>query len=298
MAETDANVRDALGQRPARGHFDAWGVLVRVFQQIGRDNVSLIAAGLALYALLATFPALFAVVSVYGLVAMPEQIADQMQSLASLLPTQAAGIIQGALQSIAASHHNTLTLGVVVGLVLSLWSARKGMAALMTATNIAYQEDEQRGFFARVFVSLALTFGAVMAFVLVVLLAVAAPVALNFLGVSEGIRSVLGALQWVILWILIVLVLDVIYRFAPSRRGARWRFLTPGSAIAASTWVVGSVLFSVYVTHFGNYGKTYGTLGGVVILLLWFFLSGFVVLLGAEINAEIERQRGRRTPAH
>ena len=286
--------RDAERPRdvPARGWLDVFN---RVREDVSSDNASLIAAGLALYALLAIFPALAAAVSLYGLFASPEVIAGQIQSMAGVLPQQAADILRTALQNLASQQGQALGIGAVIGFLVALWSARKGMVALMTATNIAYDEEEKRGFFRQLFVSLAFTLAAVVGFVLVVMLAVAVPVALKALGVPEGLQSALSILRWALLWLLVVLALSVVYRYAPDRRAAKWRWVTWGSAIAATLWLGGSLLFSLYVRNFGSYGETYGALGGVVVMLLWFYLSAFVVVLGAEINSELEHQTARDT---
>lgn len=283
---------DAPGQIPKRGWLD---VASRVKNEISRDNVSLVAAGLALYGLLAAFPALAAVLSLYGMLVSPEQAASQVQTLAGVLPQQAADILRTQLQNMASQQSGALGFGAIAGLLLALWSARKGMTALMTATNIAYDEQEERGFFKQLFVSLAFTLGAVVGFVLVLAVAVAVPLALESLGLGGVLESLLSALRWVLLWLFMVLGLALVYRFAPDRDPAKWRWVTWGSATAATLWIVGSVLFSLYVRNFGSYGETYGALGGVVILLMWFYLSGFVVVLGAEINSELEHQTSRDT---
>ena len=286
--------RDA--ERPSQiGRRGWWDVLVRVKEEMGEDNASLIAAGLALYALLAVFPGLTAAVSLYGLLASPDQVASQFQSIAGILPQQAAEILRGAMQGVASKQGGTLGFGVAAGILIALWSARKGMVALMQATNIAYDENESRGFFRQILVSLAFTLGAILGFLLVLMLAVAVPVALQQLGLPQILEVVLAVVRWAILWFLVVLGLAVVYRFAPDRNEPKWRWVTWGSAIAATLWIAGSILFALYVRNFGSYGATYGALGGVVILLMWFYLSGFIVILGAEINAEMEHQTGRDT---
>lgn len=290
----DSRGRDA--ERPQQISSRGWReVLVRVKRDVSSDNASLIAAGLALYALLAAFPALAAAVSLYGLFASPDQIASQIGKLAGVMPQQAADILRASLENLARQQSQALGTGAVIGFLLALWSARKGMDALMTATNIAYDEQEERGFFKRLFVSLAFTIAAVVGFVLVLLLAVAAPVLLKALGVGGGLETFLSLLRWVVLWFLVVFALAVVYRYAPNRAKAKWRWVTWGSAIAATLWLAGSLLFSLYVQNFGSYGETYGALGGVVVLLLWFYLSAFIVLLGAEINSEVEQQTERDT---
>ena len=277
----------APGDIPSRGWRD---VLLRVREESTKDNASLIAAGLALYALLAIFPALAAVVSLYGMFASPDQIAQQVESLAGVLPQQAADILRTALQNLASQQGEALGVGAIIGFLLALWSARKGVVALMTATNIAYDEEEERGFFKQLFVSLAFTLAGVVAFVLIVALAVGLPVMLRALGVPSIVETVLSLARWVVLWLLVVLALAVVYRFAPDRDRPQWRWVSWGSAIAATLWLIASLGFSFYVRNFGSYGETYGALGGVVVMLLWFYLSAYVVILGAEINAEMEHQ--------
>jgi membrane protein len=294
--DTQDHGRDHGGsaQRPGEISGRGWrDVAFRVRDQLNSDNVSLIAAGLALYALLAAFPALAAGLSLYGLFASPEGVANQVGALAGVLPQQAADILRGQLQDLAAQQGGALGFGAVAGFVLALWSARKGMSALMTATNIAYDEREERSFLRELAVSLAFTLGAVVAFVVVVALAVALPLVLQSLGLAGAAQVLLTVLRWAVLWLLLVLGLAVVYRYAPDRDEPKWRWVSWGSAIAATLWLLGSVLFSLYVRNFGSYGETYGALGGVVILLLWFYLSSYVVLLGAEINSELEHQTRR-----
>lgn len=280
-----------------RGWLD---VAMRVKNEVARDNVSLIAAGLALYALLAVFPGLAAAVSIYGLFASPEQIAGHMQAFEGVLPTEAAGILEQQLQSLS-GRQQTLGVGLVVSLLLALWSARKGMVALMTATNVAYDEREERGFFKQIFVSLAFTLGAVFGFLAVLVLAVAVPLALGLLPIGRAAEIVIAIVNWSLLWLIAILGMSVVYRFAPDRREAKWRWLTWGSGIAATFWFIGSLLFALYAQKSASIGQTYGALGGVVVLLLWFYLTGYALVLGAEINSEMERQTKKDTtegPSH
>jgi membrane protein len=277
---------------PARG---LWDIAMRVKKEMATDNVDIIAGGLALYALLAVFPALAAAVSIYGLFASPADIGNHLQQVAALLPEDATKILQEQLSQLSQHPQDALSVGVVIGIALALWSARKGMVALMTATNVAYDEEENRGFFKQLLVSLAFTIGAVIGFLAVLLLGVAAPLALSLVPLGPAAETVLLVARWILLFGVAVLGLAIVYRFAPDRRQAQWRWITPGSLIAATLWVIGSVLFGWYVRSSGSYGETYGALGGVVVLLMWFYLSGYIIVLGAEINAEMERQTERDT---
>ncbi len=277
---------------PARGWKD---VAIRVKNEMTADNVDIIAGGLALYALLAVFPALAAAVSIYGLFSSPADIASHLQQVSAALPEDATNILQQQLSKLAEHPQDTLSFGIVIGIALALWSARKGMVALMTATNIAYDEEEQRGFFKQLLVSLAFTIGAVIGFLAVLLLGVAVPFALSLLPLGPAAEIVLLAARWILLFGVAVLGLAVVYRFAPDRNQAQWRWVTPGSLIAATLWLIGSALFALYARNWGSYGETYGALGGVVVLLMWFYLSGYIIILGAEINAELERQTKKDT---
>jgi membrane protein len=268
---------------------------MRVKKEMTDDNVDIIAGGLALYALLAVFPALAAAVSIYGLFASPGEIADHLQQVATMLPEDATRILQQQLHRLAQNPQNTLSFGIIAGIALALWSARKGMVALMKASNVAYDEEENRGFFKQLFVSLAFTIGAVIGFLAVLLLGVAVPLAVSFLPLGPATEVTLLGVRWVLLFAVAVLGLAIVYRFAPDRRRAQWRWVTPGSLIAATLWLIGSVLFALYVRNWGSYGETYGALGGVVILLMWFYLSGYIIIFGAEINAETERQTRQDT---
>ena len=290
-AERRGRYADKPTEIPARGW---WDIAVRVKDEVNRDNVSIIAAGLALYALLAVFPALAAAVSIYGLFASPEQIAEHITSFEGVLPTQATEILQGQLQSLS-GQQEVLSFGLVLGVLIALWSARKGMVALMAAVNVAYDEREKRGFIKQIFVSLVFTIGAVIGFLAVVLLAVAVPVAMEFLPLGRAAEVVILVVRWALLWLLAVSGMAIIYRFAPDRHEPKWKWLSVGSCVAATLWLIGSLLFAIYARGTASYGETYGALGGVVVLLMWFYLTGYSLVLGAEINSEMERQTKKDT---
>jgi membrane protein len=273
---------------PARGW---WDIAVRVRRRIAADNVDIIAGGLALFALLAAFPALAAAVSIYGLFASPTSIASHLQQFAGALPDDALQLLQRQLSLFSQHRVGALRFGIGLGVVLSLWSARKGMVALMKVTNVAYGEKENRGLLKQMLISLAFAIGSVTVFVAVLLIGVAMPLAPGLAG------SAVLAVRWLLLFCIAVLALAVVYRFAPDREAPKWRWVTPGSFIAATLWLLGSALFSMYVRNWGSYGRIYGALGGVVALVLWFYLSGYIIVLGAEINAEMERQTAKDTTA-
>ena len=285
MAETPREI-------PAAGWRD---VLWRVKDEMSKDNLSLVAAGVAFYALLAIFPALAAIVSIYGLVADPQTVEQQLAATSEVLPADARSIIEEQLTRVTSGASAALSLGAIFSLLLALWSANKGTQSLITALNIVYDEEEKRGFVRLTLVSLALTLGVIL-FVIVGLAAIAAlPALLGNLGLPEDIQRLASWLRWPILGIGFVIGLAIFYRFAPSRDEPRWRWVSWGAVLATVLWLIGSALFSWYVSNFGSYNETYGSIGAVVVLMMWFWLSALIVLLGAELNAEMEHQTERDT---
>ena len=283
--------RGRASQRPAQIPARGWrDIVARVARQQGEDNLSIVAAGVAFYAMLAIFPALAAVVSVYALVADPAQLQQQLQAVSQLLPGQARALISNVLGRLVSRSGGALGLSLVLGILIALWSSTKGTASLLTALDIAYKEREDRGFIRFNAVALGLTAVAIVAAVIAIALVVALPIALNALGLGGFAATALSLGRWVVLAGFVIIGLGVLYRYGPSRRPAQWRWVTPGSIVATVLWLIGSVLFSLYVSNFASYSATYGTLGAVIILLLWFNLSAYVILLGAEINSEAERQ--------
>lgn len=295
MAEEQQRGRTAESPQeiPARGW---WDIAMRVRKRIAADNVDVIAGGLALFALLAAFPALAAAVSIYGLFASPDRIASHLQIFAAALPEDALQIVQRQLSDFSQHRHGALSFGVGIGVVLSLWSARKGMVALMKVTNVAYGEEEKRGWLMQLLLSFVFAIGSVTVFLAVLVLGVAVPLSLAPLA-GGSVTSIIVMLRWILLFCIAVLALAVVYRFAPDRKAAQWRWVSAGSLIAATLWMLASALFTWYVRNWGSYGRIYGALGSVVVLVLWFYLSGYIIILGAEINAEMERQTKKDTTA-
>jgi membrane protein len=265
-------------------------ILLRVWQKLGDDNISLVAAGVALNTLLAVFPAMALLASIYGMFASPAQVGKDVAPFYGILPHDAAAIIQAQLEALARPHAHTLGIAAVASLLLSVYYSSQGVSALMSATNIAYSEGERRSFLMRLVVALGFAFGAVVGFVLMLLLTVAVPLGLQRLPLPGFVNVAALVLRWVLLWLFAVLGLAIVYRYAPSRENARWRWVSWGSVVAATLWLASSFLFSLYVRDFGSYGKTYGALGGVIVLIMWFYLQGFSIVLGAEFNAEMEHQ--------
>ena len=278
---------DKPTQIPAAG----WRqILRRAWQETNDDNIPLLAAGVAFYAFLALFPALIAAVTVYGLVADPADVQAQIESLTRALPADTASLITGQLRSLAAGSSSALSLGLVASLLGALWSASGGMGNLMKATNLAYDEEETRGFVKLRAVALLLTLGAVLFLVVAAGLVAVLPAVLNTVGLGGFTRVVIEVARWLGLVVFVMAALALLYRYAPDRDHPRFAWTSVGAVVATVLWVLGSAGFSLYVSTFGSYAKTYGALAGVAVLLLWLFLTSFVVLLGAEINSEMEHQ--------
>ncbi len=272
---------------PARGWKD---IAVRVKDDLRTDHISLSAAGVAFFGFLALIPALAAVVTVYGLVADPRDVQARMEELFTTLPTDARDLLTDQLTRLTESSSSALGLGLVVAVALALWSASSGMAHLLEAINIAYGEEERRGPVARRGIALLMTVGVLV----VVGVAVAGFGAAASLGDSNtALRWIVRIATWVVAALLFIGVLAVLYRHGPDRDEPKWRWASPGAIVALVGWLVITAGFSVYVTNFGSYNETYGSLASIVIMLFWLYLSAFVVMVGAEVNSELEHQTAR-----
>jgi membrane protein len=281
---------DKPSEIPAKGWKD---VLLRARAEMKDDHASLIAAGVAFYGLLAIFPAIAAMVSIWALASSPQEMIAQLEGLRAALPPAASDILIQQASTVAGGEETGHGVTALVGILFALWSASKGMKSLIEGINIAYDETDERGFIKSNLTAIGLTLLAVSA-MLVGLAAIAAlPILLEALQLGEPWGMLAALLPWPILFVGGALVLSVIYRFAPDRDPARWRWITWGAAIAMAVWIAGSIGFSIYVANFGDYNATYGALGGVIVLLLWLWLSALAVMAGAEINAELERQTKR-----
>jgi membrane protein len=268
-------------------------VLVRTKDEVRDDRVGLMAAGVAFYAMLALFPALIAAVTLWGLVADPSEIQQTIDGVAGALPAGAAELVTTQLSRIADTSSQALGWTFAVSLVAALWSASSGTKGLMNAVNAAYDEPETRGFVRVRGLALALTIGLIFFGLLVVGLIAAVPVLLDQLGWGDTGRTIAAWGRWPLLVLALLVGLGAIYRFAPNRDQPRWRWLGVGTVVAVVIWLLASVGFAWYVENFGSFGETYGSLAGVIVLMLWFFLASFAILFGAELNAEVEHQTDR-----
>lgn len=268
-------------------------ILWRTYEEFGQDRLMSVAAGVTYYALLALFPALGALVSLYGLFADPATIQEHLMTLSGVLPSGALDIIREQVVRIASAGEGKLGVSFVIGLGVSLWSANAGMKAVFDALNIVYDEEEKRSFVKLNIESLAFTL-ATVAFILLALAGIVVlPIVLDFVGLGSGVEWLLAIARWPVLLAVVVAGLAVLYRYGPSRDKAEWKWVTPGGIVAAVLWLVVSMLFSWYVANFGSYNETYGSLGAVIGFMTWIWISSVVVLLGAELNAEMEHQTAK-----
>lgn len=272
---------------PAKGW---WQITRRSLKEIGDDHLTLIAKGVAYSWFMALFPGLIAAISIYGLVTTPSQVQAQVADLSSALPASARQLITTQLESLAGASGSALGIGLVVSVALALFSASAGMAGLVEALNIAYDEEEERNFVIKRGLALLLTLGFLAFFAIAIGLIAVFPFLSDNLGSSLVVQILLQVLRWAMLLVVAVVALALLYRVGPDRDAPAIRWLSLGSLIATVIWIAASVGFAFYVDNFGSYAETYGALAGVVVLLLWFWITALVVLLGAEINAESEGQ--------
>jgi membrane protein len=273
---------------PWRGWKD---VFWRTVEQISADRLLLIAGGVVFYGLLATVPAITALVSMYGIFTPASTINAQLSFLADVMPAGAYQLISDQIVRIAGNSDGKLTLAFVLGLGIALWSANAGVKAIFDALNVVYDEDENRGWIKLNAISLSFTFAGIVVLILILGAVVALPLVLAFVGfAAQQQAGWLPLLRWPVMFALVVLGLSVLYRHGPSRRHAKWRWVSVGSVFAALTWIAVSVAFSWYLSKFADYNATYGSLGAVIGLMMWMWISTAVVLIGAELNSEIEHQ--------
>ena len=283
---------DVPQQIPPRGWLD---IAKRTAKEVKQDQIPLLSAGVAFYTLLALFPAAIAGISIYGLVADPDTVRNQLQKLTEMLSPSTATLVGEQIKQVTGAAGGALGLATVIGILTALWSASSGMKALITGVNLAYDETETRKFAKLRGLSLALTLGAMVLLGIALFLIVGFPAVAN--NWPTPLAWTAGILRWVLLAVLVVAALAVLYRFAPNRDEPRWTWVSWGSVVATVLWIVASVGFSIYANSFGNYNRTYGALAGIIILMFWLFLTSFVVLVGAELNTEMELQTARDTTA-
>ncbi len=270
-------------------------MLWRTWQAVSENNVFLVAGGVTYAVLLALFPGLAALVSIYGLLLDPGQIEKQVSSLGAVLPEQSRQLLVAELHQLASASSGALGFGAIMGVLFALWSASRGTSGLISAIGIAYEQKETRNFFRFNLVALLLTLGIIIGGLIAIALIAVLPAVAVLIELGPVMKWILLSVQWPLLVVLIMLGLAVLYRYAPNRDEPQWQWVSPGAVAAGFLWILGSIAFTVYVSNFGRYDKTYGSLGGVVVLLTCLYLSAFARLLGAVINAQSERQTRKDT---
>jgi membrane protein len=277
---------------PLRGWQD---ILWRTVREFGADNIPQVAGGVAFFGLLSIFPAMGAFVSLYGLFSNVQMAEQQLNILSGVLPDAALQMVGEQMLRLASTRHSGLGFAFVVSLLASLWSANAGIKALFSGLNIAFEETEKRNFLKLNLVSLSFTIGALAFLTIAFAAVVAVPIALAYLGYTPGGFAVMNVLRWPLLLLVAVGGITLLYRYGPSRQRERWPWVSWGSVFAAVLWLAVSLLFSVYVAHFGSYDRTYGSLGAAVGFMSWLWISSIAILFGAELNSEIEHQTAHDT---
>jgi membrane protein len=268
-------------------------ILWRTYREMQTDRLFSIAAGVTFFVLLAIFPAITALVSAYGLFFNATTITENFSLLVDILPGNVLDLMREQAGRIAANGGGALGIGVIAGIVAALWSTMSGVKAVIDALNVTYEEQESRSLIKLNLVALALTLAGFAAFLLVVGAVVVLPLVLSFVGLGGVTATLAWIVRWPALFVLLLVGLSVLYRYAPDRKRARWQWVSVGSVFATVAWIAASFVFSWFLAHFANYNATYGSLGAAVGLMMWLWISATVVLLGAELNAEIEHQTAR-----
>lgn len=294
-AQAGAGGRGEEATRPWEIPKRGWKeVLLRVKEQMGTDNLSIVSAGVAFFALLSIFPGITALVTLYGLVTDAAQVEQQLAPLRDLLPGGAFDILAEQTRAVASTADGSLSIGLAISLGLAVWSANAGTKSIISALNIAYDEQEKRSFIRLNLWSLTFTLCGIVFMIFALTFIAAVPALLAVSDANAGpIQSVLLALRWVLMAGLMILALALLYRYAPSRTSPKMQWVSAGALTATFLWLLASIGFSLYVRYFGSYDKTFGSLGAVVVLLMWFYISTYALCIGAELNAELERQTRR-----
>jgi membrane protein len=270
-------------------------ILKRSWSEVGSDHIGLIAAGVAFYGLLALFPAITAFVALSGIILTPDMITGQIESMAAMLPQDAADIIIGQVTAVVGAGETGLGITALIGLGVALYSASRGVASLIEGMNVAYDEKETRGFVWLLLRTLALTIFLIIGLIAGLSATLVLPSIFALVNLGPTVETVVGLLRWAILFLMTMGGLMVLYRYSPDRSDPQWRWLVPGALVACVLWVVATIGFAIYVENFGSYNETFGTLGGAIVLLMWLWISSYIILFGAEINSEAEFQTKRDT---
>ena len=279
-------------QIPKKGWKD---IALRVKDRLTKDHVSIVSAGIAFYFFLATFPAITAALSIYGLLMEPAEVEQQIGQLANVLPEQAHQMISNILEKQSEKSESSLGWSLVLSILISLWIVNNGSKAVFQGVNITYNEKDERGFFKLTAVTLLFTIAGIIIGFIAIAMVVAFPALIDKIGLPSTLETIIQFLRWPILGLIVMFALAAVYKVAPNRKSPKFKWISWGAIIATALWLGGSLLFSLYVKNFGRFDETYGSFAAVIILILWFYLTAFIILLGAEINSEMEHQTSRDT---
>ena len=267
-----------------------WDILWRTYSEMNSDRLLSIAGGVAFFILFAMFPAITALVSAYGIFFNASAIGQDLSLLQGLVPGNVLSILNEQASRIASQSNRALSIALIAGILVSLWSAMGGVKAMIDALNVIYEERETRNLFKLNLVALVFTLGGFAVFLVAVGAVVVAPLALSWIGLGNAAAGLIRIARWPAMWTVLMVGLAVLYRYGPDRRAARWQWVSVGSVFASVVWIAASFLFSWYLAKFNTYNATYGSLGAVLAMMMWLWISTMVVLLGAELNAEVEHQ--------
>ncbi|WP_373056562.1 YihY/virulence factor BrkB family protein [Zunongwangia sp. H14] len=262
-------------------------ILLHVKEEISNDSVDIVSAGVTFYAFLAIFPAIMALISIYGLTTDPHQIEAQLSQISAMMPKEAFHLLQKRVENFISKSPNSLGWGTVIGILFSIWSANKGTKSLFKGIDIAYDTIDDHGFFKQLLLATIFTIGGTVLIILCMTLIIGFPAYIQNIGLPESIEHLISWLRWPVLSLIVAFFLCLIYQYAPARKRPRMKWVVIGAVLATALWLIASWGFSFYVRHYSSYGEVYGSVSAVVILLLWLFITNFIVLLGAELNSEI-----------
>ena len=262
--------------------------LLRINEKQTTHNIYVMAAGVAFFGVFAIFPGLTSLITLYALVSDPVEVQRQFAGLQGIIPNEAYRIMARQIADIVTTPMGRLGMGFLVTFILTLWAASRGMRALIMALNVTYEVEETRGFFKLNLVAIFLTICAILFIIVSLFFIVLIPPLFNIFDVFIGYQMIIFVARWIMLFALTIFGLTMIYRYAPDKKRHRWRWFTWGAVIATFLWLIGSYLFSYYVANFGDYNEIYGSMGAVIILLMWFYLTAYLILIGAQLNAELE----------
>ena len=296
MDNSSADKRGYKAEKPKQIPKKGWKEIAsRVKDQLKKDHVFLVSGGIAFYFFLAIFPSIAAALSMYGLIMEPAQVEQQMSQIANVLPEQAHQMVSNILERQSEKPESTLGWSLVLSILISLWSANKGAKAVFEGVNITYNETDERGFFKLTAITLLFTIGGIFIGFIAITIVVAFPALIDKIGLPSTLETIIQLLRWPILALIVMFALAAVYKVAPYRKSPEFKWTSWGAIIATLLWLAGSLLFNLYVKNFSSFDETYGSFAAIIILMLWFFLTAFIILLGAEINSEMEHQTSRDT---